>query len=50
LITPKDIEENIDSVKTLMSLNCGKERNQLKATPLLKTLQTIRKRTHGGYH
>jgi DNA polymerase-3 subunit delta len=31
LITPKDIEENIDSVKTLMSLNCGKQRNQLKA-------------------
>jgi DNA polymerase-3 subunit delta len=33
LITPKDIEENIDSVKTLMFLNRKAigERNQLKA-------------------
>jgi hypothetical protein len=50
-IIPKDIEENIDSVKTLMFelRKAIGERNQLKATHL-KILQTIQKRTHGGYH
>jgi DNA polymerase-3 subunit delta len=40
LITLKILKKISDSVKTLMSLNCGKIGERLKRTPLLKTLQT----------
>jgi hypothetical protein len=48
----KDIEENIDSVKTLMSLNCGKqgERNQLKVHHCWKLCKQSEREPHGGYH
>jgi DNA polymerase-3 subunit delta len=52
LIT-KDIEENIGFSKDFNVFELRKaigEGTNLKRTPLLKTLQTIRKRTHGGYH
>jgi DNA polymerase-3 subunit delta len=48
LITPKDIEENIGFSKDFNVFELRKaigEGTNLKHTPLLKTLQTIRKRT-----
>jgi DNA polymerase-3 subunit delta len=52
VITPKDIEENIGFSKdfNVFVRKAIGERNQLKATPLLKTFKQSERESHGGYH